>query len=100
MRGESDVSVTGILLYEKIGQEDRDKARVIGETPGVPGFIFLASGKQSAVDRAKVKASLLRFGETEAGVQYFVPTGFKALLPIDEAEMESLQPFIEHFLKK
>lgn len=100
VRGESDVSVTGILLYEKIGQEERDKVRVIGETPGVPGFIFLASAGQSELDKAKVRTSLLSYGETEAGQQYFGPTGFKALLPVDLAEMESLQPFIQHFLKK
>lgn len=100
LRGEADVSVTGILLYEKIGLEYRDKVRVIGETPGVPGFIFLASKRQSPEDKAKVQASLLGFGETPAGQQYFGPTGFKALLPVDAAEMERLQPFIEHFLKQ
>lgn len=100
VRGDADVSLTGILLYKKIQLQDRDKVRVIGETPGVPGFIFLAGKGIPEVERDKVRQALLRFGDTPEGVDYFKPTGFKALLPIDAAEMASLQPYIERFLKK
>lgn len=100
LRGESDVSVTGILLYEKINLQDRARVRVIDYTPGVPGFIFLAKQTIPAPERARIKAALVSFADTVEGKQYLGPTGFKALLPIDDAEMQSLQPFIQRFLDK
>ncbi len=100
LRGESDVSVTGILLYDKINLHDRDKVRVVGHTPGVPGFILLAGNDVAGAERTRVKAALIGFADTPAGKAYVEPTGFKRLLPIDEAEMESLQPFIARFLDK
>lgn len=100
LRGESDVSVTGILLYNKIQLRDREKVRVIGETPSVPGFIFLASSRVPKNERLRVREALLNYGDTPAGVEYFKPTGFKALLPIDPSEMDALQPYIERFLSQ
>lgn len=100
LRGDADVSVTGELLFQKIQKRNQDKVRVIGRTPAVPGFIMLAAPQVPAAERDKVRAALLHFNERKESIGYFRATGFKALLPVDESEMEDLQPFIERWLRK
>lgn len=98
LRGDADVSLTGILLFEKIQLQEKEKVRVLDKTPGVPGFILLAAPEVPENERDKVRQALLGFVDRPESADYFKMTGFRALLPIDRAEMEALDPYIERWL--
>ena len=99
LRGESEASVTGILLFNKIGTAERDKVRVIGTTPLAPGFMVMAHPRIDAAQRDKLKQALLDFKDTPSGKEYMNITGFKYFDPVTDDEMAFLDPFIKIFLK-
>jgi phosphonate transport system substrate-binding protein len=100
LRDESDASVTGILLWRKIGDEDRDKVRVIGKTPVAIGFQVMASSQVSDQDFQLIQKALLDFHKSTRGKEYMEKTGFKYFELVDEQEKKALDPFIQIFLKK
>lgn len=99
LRGESEASVTGILLFNKIGQTDREKVRVIGKTPLAPGFMLMTHKRIDAEVHKKLKQALLGYGDTPAGKVYMNETGFKYFDPVTDDEMRFLDPFIQTFLR-
>ena len=101
LRGESDASVTGILLWRKIGLAGSDsKVRVIGKTPVSIGFQVMAAKSSSESDSLKVQEALLNFHNTEPGKVYMDKTGFESFDIVSEQEKKDLDPFIQIFLKK
>ena len=100
LRGESDASVTGIILFSRIGEEDRKNVRVIGKTPVAPGFVVMAGKNITDAQRQKLTDALVTFDTTEAGKEYFAATGLKKFDLIDDDEMASLEPYIQIFLKQ
>lgn len=99
LRGESDASVTGTLLFNKIGEEDRKHVRVIGKTPMAPGFMVMAGKRISEAQRQKLTQALLNFINTPAGQDYLKTTGLKRFEPITDQEMQDMEPYIQIFLK-
>jgi phosphonate transport system substrate-binding protein len=99
LRGESDASVTGILLFNKIGEEDRKHVRVIGKTPMAPGFMVMAGKRITEAQRQKLTQALLNFINTPAGKDYLKTTGLKRFEPITDQEMQDMEPYIQIFLK-
>ncbi len=99
LRGESDASVTGILLFNKIGVKDRENVRVIGKTRVAPGFMVMTGKTVSEQQRQKLVQALLNFENMPEGKAYLTRTGFKHFKPITDEEMESLTPFIKIFLQ-
>lgn len=97
LRSESDASVTGILLWTKLGQEHKQRLRVIGATPEAPGFMLMANPRVPASELAKVRDSVLSFAGTEAGAQYFRTTGLRGFAPITDSTMESMDPYLKIF---
>lgn len=98
LRNESDASVTGILLFNKIGEKDRQKVRIIGKTPTAPGFMLMTGKRVSAAQHEKLADAVLNFARTPEGKKYMAVTGFKRFDPIDNAQMEALDPYIQYFL--
>ena len=99
LRGESDASVTGILLFNKIGEQDRKNVRVIGKTPVAPGFMIMTGKRISEEQREKLTKALLNFINTPAGAKYLKTTGLKRFEPITDQEMQDMEPYIQIFLK-
>jgi phosphonate transport system substrate-binding protein len=101
LRGESDASVTGILLWQKIGLGESDKnIRVIGKTPVSIGFQVMAAKNVPESDLHKVRKALLIFHNTETGKTYMDRTGFGYFDEVEAQEKSALDPFIQIFLKK
>lgn len=99
LREESEASVTGILLFRKIGSEEREEVRVIGKTPRAPGFMLMTHPRVEKQDHQKLKQALISFKNTEQGKKYFQMTGFHYFDPVTKGEMEFLDPYIQVFLK-
>ena len=97
LRGESDASVTGILLWRKLGQAHKQQLRVIGKTPEAPGFMLMANPDVSAAEVDRVRTAVLGFGHTPAGEEYLRTTGLRGFAPITDEIMEPLDPYIRMF---
>lgn len=93
LRDEADASVTGILLWETLGQEYKDKLKVIGSTNSVPGFVLMAHPRVTALIQKKLQRALFDFAKTTEGKAYFESTRLKAFLPIDNKTMKTLDPY-------
>jgi len=101
LRGESDASVTGILLWRKIGQiENNNKIRVIGHSPVSIGFQVMATKSVSKSDFLKVQKALFNYHNTASGKSYMEKTGFGYFDTVSEQEKKDLDPFIKIFLNK
>jgi len=95
LRGDADAAVTGILLWTKEG--DHDRMRVLAETRAVPGFLLMAHPRLPAATVARLRKITGEFADTPSGKAYFAATGHGAWLPVDDATMRGLDPFIPRF---
>jgi len=93
LRDEADASVTGILLWQTLGQEYKDKLKVIGTTNTVPGFVVMSHSRLLVRIQKLLKKSLFDFAGTEEGKAYFETTRLKGFLPIDSKTMKELDPY-------
>lgn len=100
LRDEADASVTGVLLWHTLGQEYKDKLKVIGSTNSVPGFVLLSHPRIPAGTQQKLQQALFDFGKTAEGKLYFASNGLKEFLPIDEKTMRELDPYTRIFTGK
>jgi len=100
LRGESEASVPGILLWQKIGQKERERIRAIGKTPAAPGFLVMASSNVPESDFHVIQRALLDVHHTPHGKQYLEKTGFNRFDILDDKEKKELDPFIANHLKK
>jgi phosphonate transport system substrate-binding protein len=99
LRGESDASVTGTLLWQVIGKEQRDQMRVIGTTDEAPGFMVMANKRLSSRDVAEIKKLLLDFHNVPGSAPYFAATGYKRFVEIDDRVMKKLDPYTKILLR-
>jgi len=100
LRDEADASVTGVLLWHTLGQEYKDKLKVIGSTNSVPGFVLLSHPRVPARTQKKLQQALFDFEKTAEGKLYFESNGLKEFLPIDEKTMRELDPYTRIFTEK
>ncbi|MEW5965882.1 MAG: phosphate/phosphite/phosphonate ABC transporter substrate-binding protein [Pseudomonadota bacterium] len=99
LRGEADASVTGMLLWQVLGQEQKDQMRVIGLTEEAPGFMVMANKRLSTKDINKIQALLLDYHNVADGKRYFETTGYKQFIKIENTVMEKLDPYTKILLK-
>lgn len=78
IRGESEVTVTGINLYRGFIKTRGPMVRKIGETKKIPGFMFMANRDVSLQLVKRLKDAALDFAATEAGKNY-VFHGYKEI---------------------
>lgn len=99
LRGEADASVTGTLLWQVLGQEQKDQMRVIGTTEEAPGFMVMANKRLSTKDIAKIKALLLDYHKATGSEPYFESTGYKRFVSIEDKVMKRLDPYTKILMK-
>ena len=99
LRGEADASATGTLLWQVLGQEQKDQMRVIGTTEEAPGFMVMANKRLSTKDINKIQDLLLNYHKVADGKRYFETTGYKQFIKIDDTVMKRLDPYTTILLK-
>jgi phosphonate transport system substrate-binding protein len=92
LRGDSDAGVAGFSPWNSY--TGKDMLRVIGKTAEVPGMAIMAHPRVPRATLAKLRKELFAFGGTAAGKAYFSATGYGAWLPIDDASMRSMDPYL------
>lgn len=94
LRGDSAASATGIAAWN--GYEQKEMLRVIAKTADAPGLIIMAHPSVSGAVLASLRKALFSFGETPEGKAYFAVTSHGAWLPVDDANMRALDPYMRH----
>lgn len=93
LRGEADASVTGNLLWQVLGDEQKDQMRVIGATEEAPGFLMMANKRLPKQDIEAIKNILLDYHNVTSREPYFSATGYKRFQQIDDKTMKKLDPY-------
>lgn len=99
LRSEADASVTGTLLWEVLGSDQKDQMRVIGTTEEAPGFMVMANKRLSTTDINRIKDLLFNFHKVAGSKPYFEATGYKQFVKIDDSIMKRLDPNTKILLK-
>ena len=93
LRGEADASVTGVLLWRVLEDEQKKQLRVIGVSQEMPGFMLMANKRMSAPDVAKIRGLLLDFHTVPGSEPYFTTTGYQRFKLIDDRVMRAMDPY-------
>ena len=93
LRGEADASVTGTLLWQVLGEDQKDQMRVIGTTDEAPGFLVMANRRIGKEDVEKIKNLLLNYHKVAGSETYFSATGYKKFQEIDDKAMKRLDAY-------
>lgn len=93
-RGGADAAITEPAVYEKFAPDIRRELRVLAKTDRVPHVMLMAHNRLLAKDYEQLKAALLTFTRDGDGRQFFEATGLDNMVPITNADMEKLHPFI------
>jgi phosphonate transport system substrate-binding protein len=93
MRGEADASVTGTLLWQVLGEDQKNQMRVIGTTDEAPGFLVMANRRVGKQDVEKIKNLLLNYHNVTGSEAYFSATGYKKFQEIDDKTMKRLDAY-------
>ena len=96
--GEVDVGATPTLLWDKwehVNAEQHHQLREIFRAPpATPSFLVMASPKTDQATINRLRDSLLSFNETEAGRAFFRKSQYESFLPLDEATMKRIDPYV------
>lgn len=96
LRGDTDASATGMLLWQTSGQ--KDELRALAESKQLPGIILMAHPRLSPESVQRLRKDILDFAKTPAGQAYLAASGHESWLPVPPNVMPSLDPYV-HFLK-
>jgi len=102
LRGETDASVTGIVIWGKIttDEELKKKMRVIGKTKIAPGFMLMANEEINKNTVNEVRSGLVEYNSEVIGKQYIDSVGFVAFKEAEKDVMENLDPYTTIFMDK
>jgi phosphonate transport system substrate-binding protein len=96
--GEADAGATPTLLWDKwvnVNEEQHRQLHEIFRTqPTAPSFLVMASPKTDQATIVRLRESLLSFENTAEGKTFFQKSQFESFLPLDEATMEHIDPFV------
>ena len=96
VRGDSDASVVDFASWD--AYEQKNSLREIAKTAEVPGMIIMAHPRVPKAVIASMRKALFAYADTAEGKAYFAITKHGAWLPVDDATMRSIDPYVR--LKK
>ncbi|MFA6499243.1 MAG: phosphate/phosphite/phosphonate ABC transporter substrate-binding protein [Desulfurivibrionaceae bacterium] len=101
--GEVDAGATPTLLWDKwvhVSEEQHRQLREIYRAkPAAPSFLVMAHPKTDQATILRLRQSLLGFKDTPEGKDFLQKSQFESFLPIDEATMERIDPYVHVFVQ-
>lgn len=101
---EADVGATPTLLWDNWAnfnaQQHRELREIFRTRLTIPSFLVMAPPAMSAAVIRRVRESLLSFKNTPDGRAFFQKSQFESFLPLDEATMRQIDPFVPVLLKR
>lgn len=83
INGEAPAAILGALSFGQMPETVRSKLRIIGETPEVKSFFFMANPRLTPATVQAVQDALLAFGATPQGRLFLDRSHFGRILPAD-----------------
>jgi len=100
--GEVDAGATPTLLWDKwqyVNAEQHDQLREIFRAkPAAPSFLVMAAPGMSRETIHNLTTSLLSYQNTTEGRNFFEKSQFESFLPLDEATMQRIDPYVHVLL--
>jgi phosphonate transport system substrate-binding protein len=102
--GEADAGATPTLLWDKwvnVNEEQHNQLQEIFRAPpATPSFLVMASPKTDQATIRRLRESLLSFQDTEEGKIFLQKSRFESFLPLDEATMKRIDPYVHVLLQQ
>lgn len=92
-----DAAITVNFALGLIPKEQLQEVRVLlqtDETPSMPSTLILVHPRMPADVQARIKASLLRFGQTEEGKQFLVASSYNNVIQVNPAHLKNLDIYV------
>ena len=83
INGEVPAAIINILFFNQLPETVRSKLRIIGATPAVKSFFFMANPRLSPTTVGAVQDALLAFGTTRQGRLFLDHSHFERILTSD-----------------
>jgi len=100
--GEVAAGATPTLLWDTwqyVNNEQHDQLREIFRAkPAAPSFLVMVNPKMGQATISRLAASLLSYYETPEGKAFFRKSQFESFLPLDEATMKGIDPYVHVLL--
>jgi phosphonate transport system substrate-binding protein len=93
--GQADAAVTSEAVLESMPTDVQARITVLEHTDAVPHMMVMASPTLDAAEIAALRAAFLDFTAAGPGKQFFEQTGYGDMVPITDADMQSMQPFVK-----
>lgn len=94
-RGQADAALTSQAVFESLRPDIKRALRVLSQTREVPHMMLMANARLSDEDYTQLKTALLAFTSSGPGQKFFASTGYRDMVPITDADMTRLQPFLQ-----
>ncbi len=93
INGEVPAAIVNILFFNQLSGELRDKLRIIGTTPAVKSFFFMANPRLSTATTQAMQNALLSFSSTPQGRVSLDHSHFERILPADSHNLAEMRPY-------
>ncbi|MHB1175727.1 MAG: phosphate/phosphite/phosphonate ABC transporter substrate-binding protein [Sulfuriferula sp.] len=103
INGEVSAAIVNILFFNQLPEKMRGKLRIIGATPAVKSFFFMANPRLQAATIQAAQDALLGFGSAPHGRLFLDHSHFGRILPADDhslAEMAHYGAEAQRLLKE
>ena len=93
INGEAPAAILGALSFSQFPETMRSKLRVIGTTPEVKSFFFMANPRLPPSAARAVLDALLAFGATAQGRLFLDQSHFGSILPAAPHSLAAMAPY-------
>ncbi|MET0066893.1 MAG: PhnD/SsuA/transferrin family substrate-binding protein [Candidatus Thiodiazotropha sp.] len=92
--GDLDAALTTYTPLKQVPEDVQEHIRVMPTEIKVPHLMTLAHERLGEARIGRLRRALLSFPATPEGAAFFRDTGYQGYLPIDEASIAQLKPFV------
>jgi len=99
INGMSAAIISTSQGMRQIPEEVRRQLIVKKHIANIPAFILMARADMPKSQVEQLKRALLAFPNEAAGIDFLAKTGYKNLIPINEAAMKRIDPYLDATIK-
>jgi phosphonate transport system substrate-binding protein len=94
-KGEQDIAVVGITIYDNMPEVIKKNLRVLGSTAAIPHQMFHARKGLPKEDVVKISAAMLAFTKDGAGKAFFSQVAFGDMAAITDQQINALGKLVD-----
>jgi phosphonate transport system substrate-binding protein len=99
-RGEQDIAVVGITIFDNMPEVIKKDLRVLESTAVVPHLMFHARKDLAKEDVTKISAAMLAFTKDGAGKEFFNRVAFGDMAAITDQHINQMEKLVDLLKKK